>query len=121
VLKPDFMVSALKEDGMLESLAEYLPEQHRNREGLEDLARSAQLRQQMNALSSALMNGQLDLSHFGLRSRVFLLSRVQNFSVCGKWACNVLAFKASSVPASPALMASVVQMQIRRALKMTGL
>lgn len=55
---------------MLEKLSEYLPDEHRNQASLIELARSAQLRQQMNQLSSALMNGQLDLSHFGLASRV---------------------------------------------------
>eukprot|EP00884_Botryococcus_braunii_P011396 jgi/Botrbrau1/20257/Bobra.31_1s0042.1 len=74
VLKPEVMVLLLREEGMLERLAEFLPEQHRNHEALQDLARSTQLRQQMNVLSSALMSAQIDLSHFGLRSRGFTIA-----------------------------------------------
>ena len=60
-------------DAIVERLAQHAPAGHRarGREGVEELASSAQLRSQADAFSSALTSGELDLSHFGLRAKGF--------------------------------------------------
>ncbi|KAL0020885.1 hypothetical protein WJX77_006881 [Trebouxia sp. C0004] len=67
VLKPEVIVPLLQEPGMLEHLAEHLPEEHRNMQGLLAVATSPQWRHQLDIFSHALQTGQLDVSAFGLQ------------------------------------------------------
>lgn len=67
VLKPEVVIPLLQEAGMLEQLAEHLPEEHRNMEGLLAVAASSQWRHQLDIFSNALQTGQLDVSAFGLQ------------------------------------------------------
>ncbi|DBA85473.1 TPA: hypothetical protein ACH3X2_000421 [Trebouxia sp. C0005] len=67
VLKPEVIVPLLQEPGMLEHLAEHLPEEHRNMQGLLAVASSSQWRHQLDIFSHALQTGQLDVSAFGLQ------------------------------------------------------
>lgn len=67
VLKPQVIVPLLQEPGMLEHLAEHLPEEHRNMQGLLAVATSSQWRHQLDIFSHALQTGQLDVSAFGLQ------------------------------------------------------
>lgn len=83
ILRPDLLLPLLfsgsgedgKEsvDALVKRLSQHAPAGHRarGREGVEELASSAQLRSQADAFSSALTSGELDLSHFGLRARGF--------------------------------------------------
>ena len=83
ILRPDLLLPLLfsgagegaKEsvDAIVERLSQHAPAGHRarGREGVEELASSAQLRSQADAFSSALTSGELDLSHFGLRAKGF--------------------------------------------------
>ncbi|KAL3150071.1 hypothetical protein ABBQ38_013417 [Trebouxia sp. C0009 RCD-2024] len=66
VLKPEVILPLLQEPGMLEQLAQYLPEEHRNMAGLLATATSSQWRQQLDIFSNALQTGQLDVQAFGL-------------------------------------------------------
>jgi hypothetical protein len=78
ILRPDLLLPLLfsgageganeSVDAIVERLSQHAPAGHRarGREGVEDLASSAQLRSQADAFSSALTSGELDLSHFGL-------------------------------------------------------
>ncbi|KAL3143764.1 hypothetical protein ABBQ32_003595 [Trebouxia sp. C0010 RCD-2024] len=66
VLKPEVILPLLQEPGMLEQLAQYLPEEHRNMAGLLATASSSQWRQQLDIFSNALQTGQLDVQAFGL-------------------------------------------------------
>ncbi|CAL8470166.1 g9708 [Coccomyxa elongata] len=66
VLTPEVIIPLLHQPGVLERLAPYLPEEHRNEAALMELAASAQLRHQLNVLGSALQTAQLDPSQFGL-------------------------------------------------------
>jgi 26S proteasome regulatory subunit N13 len=47
VLRPEALVPLLSQPGMLERLAPHLPEQHRSREALVELAHSPQFQQQL--------------------------------------------------------------------------
>jgi len=83
ILRPDLLLPLLfagagengneTVDAIVERLSQHAPEGHRarGREGVEELASSAQLRSQADAFSSALTSGELDLSHFGLRAQGF--------------------------------------------------
>lgn len=51
-------------------LGAFLPEAHRNRQALADLAHSPQFQQQLATFGMALQTGQLDMAQFGLRSEV---------------------------------------------------
>ncbi|BDA44186.1 26S proteasome regulatory subunit RPN13 [Coccomyxa sp. Obi] len=66
VLTPEVIIPLLRQPGMLERLAPYLPEEHRNEAALMDLAASVQLRHQLSILGTALLTAQLDPSQFGL-------------------------------------------------------
>ena len=79
ILRPDLLLPVLfagagqdgneSVDEIVERLSQHAPAGHRarGREGVEELASSAQLRSQADAFSSALTSGELDLAHFGLR------------------------------------------------------
>ena len=83
ILRPDLLLPLLfsgagqganeSVDAVVERLSQHAPAGHRarGREGVEELASSAQLRSQADAFSSALTSGELDLSHFGLRAKGF--------------------------------------------------
>ena len=83
ILRPDLLLPLLfagagdgtneSVDAIVERLSQHAPAGHRarGREGVEDLASSAQFRSQADALSSALTSGELDLAHFGLRAQGF--------------------------------------------------
>mmetsp|Transcript_36489 Transcript_36489/g.65263 ORF Transcript_36489/g.65263 Transcript_36489/m.65263 type:complete len:306 (-) Transcript_36489:360-1277(-) len=71
VLSPEVMLSLLHGDDLLQRLGEFLPEEHRNFQGLMDMAHSPQFHQQIETFSHALQTGQLDLAQFGLDAQGF--------------------------------------------------
>ena len=46
---------------------EYLPEEHRKTQDLEELIRTPQFRSQLETFSQALQSGEMDMAQFGLK------------------------------------------------------
>jgi hypothetical protein len=46
---------------------EYLPEEHRETQDLEELIRTPQFRSQLETFSRALQSGEMDMAQFGLK------------------------------------------------------
>ena len=46
---------------------EYLPEEHRETQDLEELIRTPQFRSQLETFSQALQSGEMDMAQFGLK------------------------------------------------------
>lgn len=66
LLTPDVILPAMSAEGVLDRLAQYLPEAHRTRSALADLVNSPQFKGQLETLTRALSSGQMDLGQFGL-------------------------------------------------------
>ena len=66
VLAPDAVLPLVRLPGMLEALAPHLPDTQRDQAGLEAMVRSAQFREQVDKLSTALATGALSLATLGL-------------------------------------------------------
>lgn len=71
ILKPEVLASFLSDPDMLDRLASHLPEQHRNKEALLELAQSPQFHHQLKTFGLALQTGQLDLATLGIRAEGF--------------------------------------------------
>lgn len=80
ILDSSTMTKYLNEPGMLESLNEFLPEEHRNsQEQLLKLATSPQFHQQLHTFSYALQTGQVDHRTFGIEYQVLLNYGIYKF------------------------------------------
>ena len=66
VLTPETVGPLLRDESFRERLLEFLPEEHREKENLEELLRTPQFQSQLERFSAALQSGQMDLAQFGL-------------------------------------------------------
>ena len=48
-------------------MLEYLPEEHRETQDLQELVRTPQFRSQLESFSQALQSGEMDMAQFGLK------------------------------------------------------
>lgn len=67
ILTPELVGPLLRDDAIRGRLLEYLPEEHRETQDLEDLIRTPQFRSQLESFSHALQSGEMDLAQFGLK------------------------------------------------------
>ena len=67
ILTPELVGPLLRDDAIRGRLLEYLPEEHRDTQDLEDLIRTPQFRSQLESFSHALQSGEMDLAQFGLK------------------------------------------------------
>lgn len=67
ILTPELVGPLLRDEQIRGRLLEYLPEEHRETQDLEELIRTPQFRSQLETFSQALQSGEMDMSQFGLR------------------------------------------------------
>ncbi|GAX83922.1 hypothetical protein CEUSTIGMA_g11346.t1 [Chlamydomonas eustigma] len=75
VLRPEVLTPMLSEiPEAVHRLAEYLPPEHRNEQGLVDTLSSHSFRQQLSSLGSAIQSGEVNLAQFGLQASGFSIA-----------------------------------------------
>lgn len=67
ILTPELVGPLLRDEQIRGRLLEYLPEEHRETQDLEELIRTPQFRSQLESFSQALQSGEMDLAQFGLK------------------------------------------------------
>ncbi|CAL55864.1 26S proteasome complex ubiquitin receptor,subunit Rpn13 [Ostreococcus tauri] len=67
ILTPELVGPLLRDESIRGRLLEYLPEEHRETEDLEELIRTPQFRSQLEAFSHAIQSGEMDMTQFGLK------------------------------------------------------
>eukprot|EP00227_Mantoniella_beaufortii_P007890 CAMPEP_0197575694 /NCGR_PEP_ID=MMETSP1326-20131121/1003_1 /TAXON_ID=1155430 /ORGANISM="Genus nov. species nov., Strain RCC2288" /LENGTH=172 /DNA_ID=CAMNT_0043138505 /DNA_START=402 /DNA_END=920 /DNA_ORIENTATION=- len=66
ILTPEALGPLLRTEDVRSRLLEYLPEEHRSSQDLEELVSTPQFKSQLERFSHALQSGQMDLAQFGL-------------------------------------------------------
>jgi 6-phosphogluconate dehydrogenase len=66
-LTPELVGPLLRDEQIRGRLLEYLPEEHRETQDLEELIRTPQFRSQLETFSQALQSGEMDMAQFGLK------------------------------------------------------
>lgn len=67
ILTPELVGPLLRDEQIRGRLLEYLPEEHRETQDLEELIRTPQFRSQLETFSQALQSGEMDMAQFGLK------------------------------------------------------
>jgi hypothetical protein len=67
ILTPELVGPLLRDEQIRGRLLEYLPEEHRETQDLEELIRTPQFRSQLEMFSHALQSGEMDMAQFGLK------------------------------------------------------
>ena len=66
ILTPELVGPLLRDEQIRGRLLQYLPEEHRETQDLEELIRTPQFRSQLETFSQALQSGEMDMAQFGL-------------------------------------------------------
>ena len=67
ILTPELVGPLLRDETIRGRLLEYLPEEHRETQDLQELVRTPQFRSQLESFSQALQSGEMDMAQFGLK------------------------------------------------------
>lgn len=66
-MTPELVGPLLRDENIRGRLLEYLPEEHRETQDLQELVRTPQFRSQLESFSQALQSGEMDMAQFGLK------------------------------------------------------